>query len=53
VLKVIIFIFHNLEKVLVRHTGAFHYKRALLMGFYAVGNRTIWSQTLWCSQFGI
>jgi len=27
--KVITFIFHNLEKVPVRRTGAFHYKKAL------------------------
>jgi len=26
----IIFIFHNLEKVLVRRTGAFYYKKALV-----------------------
>jgi len=29
-LKVIIFIFHNLEKVPVRHTSAFHYKKSIV-----------------------
>jgi len=36
-LKVIIFIFHKLEKVLVRRTGTFHYKKALGLLLYGNG----------------